>query len=72
MGAALIYEIRVEEYLTERWSGWFEGLAIRSEASGQTCLSGAMRDQAELLGVLARLHALNLHIVSVNRAPREE
>jgi hypothetical protein len=67
-----IYEIRVEGQLTDRWSDWFEGLAIHNATNGETTLSGMLADQAALLGVLNKIQALNLTVVSVNRSPLEE
>lgn len=63
------YEIRVEGHLADRWSDWFEGLAIRQEPSGGTVLSGMLVDQAALFGVLGRIRALNLGLISINRLP---
>ena len=65
------YEIRVEGHLADRWSDWFEGLAIRNDPNGETVLSGLLIDQAALFGVLARIHDLNLSLISVQRvSPR--
>lgn len=66
MNKPCIYEIRVEGHLTERWSDWFEGLAIHNDPNGETILSGLLADQSALLGVLTRIHALNLSLISVN------
>jgi hypothetical protein len=66
------YEIRIEGYLTDRWSDWFEGLAIHNDANGETTLSGSFIDQAALFGVLNKIHALNLVLVSVSRAPDQK
>ena len=66
------YEIRVEGHLTDRWADWFEGLAIRHEAQGETTLAGPISDQAALFGVLGKIHALNLTLISVNRSTRTE
>jgi hypothetical protein len=65
-----VYAIRVEGQLTELWSEWFEGLAIHTDDSGETILTGPLVDQAALFGVLARIHALNLALISVCRSPR--
>ncbi len=67
MNKLCIYEIRVEGHLTDRWSDWFEGLAIRNEPNGETTLSGPLSDQAALIGVLTKIHALNLVLISVCR-----
>ena len=61
------YEIRVEGILTKRWSDWFEGMTVRNEPTGETILTGAFTDQAALFGLLAKIQALNLVLISVNR-----
>lgn len=71
MDKPCIYEIRVEGYLTERWAGWFEGLAIRNDPRGETLLSGSFLDQAALFGTLTKIHSLNLRLISVNRQTTE-
>ena len=63
------YEIRVEGHLTDLWFHWFEGLAIHNEVCGETTLSGPLIDQAALFGVLGKIHALNLTLLSVKRLP---
>ncbi|MBK9713062.1 MAG: hypothetical protein IPO81_17390 [Kouleothrix sp.] len=67
MDDVFVYEIRVEGLLDQRWSAWFEGLAIGREPNGETRLCGALVDQAALHGVLAKIRDLNLVLVSVNR-----
>ena len=67
MDQACVYVIRIEGHLTERWSDWFEGLEIRSDPDGRTTLSGKLVDQSALFGVLVKIQALNLTLISVNR-----
>ena len=62
-----IYEIRVENHLSESWTDWFEGLTIHNDTSGETVLSGSFIDQAALFGTLSKIHSLNLTLISVNR-----
>jgi hypothetical protein len=62
-----MYEIRVEGHLADRWSDWFEGLAIYKDPDGETVLRGPLSDQAALFGVLTRIHDLNLVLISVFR-----
>ena len=62
-----VYEIRVEGHLGDRWSDWFDGLAIHNDPNGETRLTGPLLDQAALYGVLAKIHNLNLVLVSVVR-----
>jgi hypothetical protein len=71
MDTPSFYEIRVEGHLTDRWSDWFDGLAILNDPNGETILSGAFLDQAELFGTLTKIQALNLRLISVNRLAHE-
>ena len=67
MGArCFVYEIRIQETLSQDRSEWFEGMEIRVEPEGQTVLRGPLADQAALHGLLARLRDLNLTLLSVN------
>jgi hypothetical protein len=67
MNQPYFYEIRVESHLTDRWSDWFEGLAIYNDPNGETTLTGSLSDQAELFSLLNRIQSLNLVLISVNR-----
>jgi len=68
MDEPAFYEIRVEDHLTDGWSEWFEGLAVRNEPNGETTLSGLISDQSALFGLLNKIYALNLRLISVNRS----
>jgi hypothetical protein len=68
MDTPRVYEIRVEGHLADRWSDWFEGLAICNDPNGETILCGLITDQAALFGVLTKIHNLNLILISVNRS----
>jgi hypothetical protein len=60
------YEIRVKGRLdTDRWTGWFDNLALRS-VKGETVLEGTLPDRSALYGLLARLRDLAIPLVSVN------
>ncbi len=67
MDKPCVYEIRIEGHLADHWSDWFEGLAIHIDPNGETTLIGRLTDQAALFGVLAKIHNLNLTLISVNR-----
>jgi hypothetical protein len=69
MDRPFVYEIRVEGYLSEQWSAWFDDLAIQHDPRGETKLTGLLSDQAALYGVLVKIHSLNLILVSVVRLP---
>ncbi len=61
------YEIRVRGYLNNSWSDWMEGLLVEPAENGETRLSGPVRDQAALFGILNRLASLNVTLLSVIR-----
>ena len=60
------YEIRVEGILDQRWTAWFEDLAIDSDHS-QTIISGPVVDQAALHGLLNKVRDLGLVLICVRR-----
>ena len=62
-----IYQIRVKGHLDDRWSDWFDGLAITLEAGGDTLLTGPVIDQCALYGLLKKVHDLGLTLISVNK-----
>ncbi len=63
-------EIRIKGQLSSNWAEWLEGLEMTCLEDGEMALSGTLADQAALLGVLAKLHRLNLTILSVNKLDR--
>ena len=66
------FEIRVKGHLDETWSQWLEGLQVELQDEGQMLLSGHIRDQAALMGILTRLYNLNLVLLSVNEATEKK
>jgi hypothetical protein len=61
-----IYEIRVKGRVDGRWFQCYEGLGVTYHA-GDTILSGPIRDQSALHGVLERVRDLNLVLISLRR-----
>ncbi len=63
------YRIEVEGHLNESWSECLAGMHIstrkRSDQTAVTTLTGRLRDQAELTGVLNSLHDLHRPIMKV-------
>jgi ketosteroid isomerase-like protein len=59
------YEIRLMGALDARWSSWFGGLSVASNARGETILTGSIRDQSALHGVLGRVRDLGLPLIAV-------
>jgi len=72
MDKTCTYEIHIEGHLTDQWSDWFDGLTMANVAGGMTILRGSFVDQSALFGVLSKIHALNLTLISVNRCVRQE
>ena len=62
-----VYEIRIEGHLDSHWTEWFAGWHILCEESHTTLLSGSVPDQPALYGILAKINALNLTLISANR-----
>jgi len=60
------YEYEIEGHLDDRWQAWFEGFTITRLANGRTRLTGPIRDQAALHGVLKKINNLGLTLISVN------
>jgi hypothetical protein len=59
-------EIRVKGQLNDQWRDWFENMELRLLENGEMILSGAIVDQAALMGILNKLNRLNLKLLSVN------
>ena len=65
-------EIRIKGTLKQNWSDWLEGLIVSNQANGETVLNGQISDQAALLGLLNRIHGLNLQLLSFSQADKAE
>jgi hypothetical protein len=65
-------EIRIKGTLKEDWSDWLEGLVISNQANVETVLNGQIVDQAALLGLLTRIHGLNLQLLSFSQSDKAE
>jgi hypothetical protein len=58
-----IYQIRVQGVIGPEWSEWFDGLTICPQADGTTLLTGPVRDQSALHGLLAKIRDLALPLL---------
>jgi hypothetical protein len=67
MSTKPIYQIRINSHIDETWINWFAPLVVVNEANGEATLTGELRDQAELHGLLDKIFNLNLTLVAVNR-----
>jgi hypothetical protein len=62
------YELRLQGHLGQHWSTWFSGLTLTHEDDGTTTLRGAVIDQAQLHGMLAKIRDLGATLLSVTAA----
>jgi hypothetical protein len=58
------YRIVVRSELSDRYAVAFEGMKMEAK-NGQTILTGEVKDQPHLFGILARLNGLGLVLLSV-------
>jgi hypothetical protein len=58
-------KIRIKGRIDEQWSEWFGDLAV-THTDSETILTGVIKDQAEVYGLLARLRDLGLSLASVD------
>jgi hypothetical protein len=66
-----VYEVRVKGVINGEWSGWFEGMAVSPQHSGETLLTGHVADQAALHGLLHKIRDMGLPLLSVKRVDTE-
>ena len=59
-----VYRIVVRSELTDSYASAFEGMEMETK-EGQTILSGEVKDQPHLFGILDRLNSWGLELLSV-------
>jgi hypothetical protein len=59
------YVIRVKGHLDPFWQEWLEHLSITHQSDGTTLLSGQIRDQTALYGLLCKMRDLGLTLLSL-------
>jgi hypothetical protein len=62
---AVTYELVVRGEISDRFSWLFEDMRLE-RADGRTVITGPVRDQAHLHGLIAQIEELGLELVSVN------
>jgi hypothetical protein len=63
-GTSKVYRIVVRSELSDRYASAFEGMQMEAK-NGRTILTGEVKDQPHLFGILARMNALGLVLLSV-------
>jgi hypothetical protein len=66
----MVYRIVVRRELSERYAAAFEGMRMETR-DGQTILTGEVKDQPHLFGILERLNGLGLELLSVEALPED-
>ena len=67
MKTPIRYQLRVQGHFDAALSEWFAPLQVVNEPSGDATLTGPVRDQAELFGILLKLYNLNFTLLAVNQ-----
>ena len=67
-----LFEIRVKGHLNSQWSDWLEGMEMELLDNGEMILSGAIVDQAALMGILSKVNRLNLPLLSVREVTQSD
>jgi hypothetical protein len=60
-----VYQITVEGHLRPQWAAWFDGLSITLGERGGTVLTGPVRDQAALHGLIKKIRDLGMPLLSI-------
>ena len=69
-GTGTLYRIVVRGSLSERFALAFEGMEMETK-DGVTILTGEVKDQPHLFGILARINGLGLELLSVHALSEE-
>ncbi len=63
----MIYQIRINGHLDNKWADWFGNMTFSLENNGDTIITGPIVDQAALHGLLKRVRDLGMPLISVNQ-----
>lgn len=58
-------EIRVEGHLDMTWAEWLDGFNLVHTGQDETILTGEVKDQAALYGLIAKLRDLGVKLITV-------
>lgn len=65
-------EIRVKSHLDENWAEWLDGFTLTHTEDDETVLTGEVKDQAALYGLMAKLRDLGVELIAVNYRVNED
>ena len=69
-GTGKIYRIVARSELSDRYAWAFEGMHMETE-DGRTILTGEVKDQPHLFGILQRINGLGMELLSVQTLSEE-
>jgi hypothetical protein len=69
-GKGTVYRIVARSELDDSYASAFEGMRMETR-EGQTILTGEVKDQPHLFGILERINGLGLELLSVETLPEE-
>ena len=69
-GKGTLYRIVVRSELSDRYAVAFEGMKMETK-DGETILTGEVKDQPHLFGILDRINGLGLVLLSVQALPED-
>lgn len=67
-----LYRIRVKGTLDSSWSQWFDDMTVEATPGGETMLTGPVRDQTALHGLLGKIRDMGLPLLSVEKLKRTD
>jgi hypothetical protein len=65
-GSSQHITIRIHGHLPDRYITDFEGMLLSRLGSGETVISGEVRDQAQLFGLLIRIRDLGIPLLAIS------
>ena len=65
-------EIRIKSHLDENWAEWLDGFTLTYTAQDETVLTGMIKDQSALYGLMAKLRYLGVRLIAVNFRATED
>jgi hypothetical protein len=63
------FEIKIFGHFSDQRTRSFEGLQVTHLMNGETLISGEIKDQAQLFGILIRIRDMGMPLLSVNNKP---
>ena len=61
------YDIIVKGHFDKNWDTWFEGMKILSLPNGETKISGNIKDQSQLHGIISKIRDLGIPLLKVEQ-----